>query len=154
MRNFFSVIMMVLGLSTAHAGQGPFLLGGMIGDPTGISAKYDLSKLTSIDGGLSYSLGGRSGAQLHADYLVHRLDVIDAGDTELDVYYGIGARLITLSSGDDKGKLSFGPRVPLGLRHELSDPSVEFFGELAIILDLTPKTGADLDLSIGARYRF
>jgi hypothetical protein len=153
MRALVSIIMLFLGFS-AHAGTGPLLVGGMIGDPTGFTMKYDQQKNRSIDGGLSYSLGGRSGAQLHADYLLQKPRVIDAGDTELDLYYGIGLRMITLSSGDDKGKLSFGPRVPVGLRHELKDPSVEFFGEVAVIVDIAPSTAADLDISVGARYRF
>ncbi len=153
MRALVLIMMMFLGFY-AQAGSGPLLVGGMVGDPTGFTIKYEQHKNTSIDGGLSYSLGARSGAQLHADYLLQRPQVIDAGDSELDLYYGIGLRMITLSSGDDKGKLSFGPRVPIGLRHELKDPSVEFFGEVAVIVDITPSTAADLDLSVGARYRF
>ncbi len=154
MKHLALAFLSVLGFSTAFAGSGPFLLGAMIGDPTGISAKYDLQKDTALDGSLSYSLGGRSGAQIHGDYLKIQHGAVDAGDKELDLYYGIGARLVTLSSGDDKGKVSFGPRVPVGLKHEIKDPSVEFFGELAFILDLTPSTAADLDVAVGARYRF
>jgi len=153
MRILVSIMIAFLGCS-AFAGQGPFLLGGMIGDPTGVSGRYEVGRDTSIDGGLSYSLGGRSGAQLHGDYLKTKAKAVDAGDTELDLYYGIGARLITLSSGDDKGKISFGPRVPVGLKHEIKDPSIEFFGEVAAILDITPSTAAVLDLAVGVRYRF
>ena len=153
MRLFIVSLLSFFSIS-AVAGEGPWLVGGMIGDPTGFTAKYDLERNTAIDGALSYSLGGRSGAQLHGDYLKINPKIIDAGDTELDLYYGIGARMVTLSSGDDKGKLSFGPRVPVGLRHEIKNPSVEFFGEVAFILDVAPSTAADLDLMVGARYRF
>jgi len=153
MRALSIATVLILGFS-ANAGVGPLLVGGMIGDPTGISFKYDLEPNTAIDGGLSYSLGGRSGATLHGDYLIQRPKIVDAGDTELDLYYGIGLRMVTLSGGDHKGKLSVGPRVPVGLRHEIKDPSVEFFGEVALILDVAPSTAADLDLAIGARYRF
>jgi hypothetical protein len=153
MRSFISIAIAFLGCS-AFAGTGPFLLGAIVGDPTGVSGRYDLQKETSIDGALSYSLGGRSGAQIHGDYLKTKSKAVQAGDTSLDFYYGIGARLITLSSGDDKGRVSFGPRVPVGLKHEIKDPSVEFFGEVAFILDITPSTAADLDLAVGARYRF
>ncbi len=153
MQKCLGLVLLLLGLS-ANAGTGPWLVGGMIGDPTGFTTKYDNGNHTAFDGGLSYSLGGRSGAQLHGDYLITRPQVIDAGDTELDLYYGIGLRMITLSSGDDKGKLSVGPRAPLGLKHEMKNPSVEFFGEAALIIDVTPSTAADLDLLVGARYRF
>jgi hypothetical protein len=143
-----------MGSVFAQAGQGPLLVGGVLGDPTGISGKYDLGQNIAIDGALSYSLGARSGAQLHSDYLKIQPNAVDAGDTELDLYYGIGFRIVTLSSGDNKGKLSVGPRVPVGLKHEIKDPSVEFFGEVAFILDLAPSTAADLDIGVGARYRF
>jgi hypothetical protein len=154
MRSLLFSFFVLLGSSFSQAGQGPLLVGGVIGDPTGVSGKYDLEKNVAIDGALSYSLGGRSGAQIHSDYLKIQTNAVDAGDTELDLYYGIGFRMVTLSTGDDKGKLSVGPRVPVGLRHEIKDPTVEFFGELAFILDLAPSTAADLDIGVGARYRF
>jgi hypothetical protein len=138
----------------AFAGNGPFLLGAIIGDPTGVSGRADFTNNRAIDGALSWSTGGRTGSQIHGDYLIIKREAIAAGQSDLDVYYGIGARLISLTSGDDKGKLNLGPRAPVGLKYELKDPSVEFFGEIALILDLVPSTGADVDLGVGARYRF
>lgn len=129
-------------------------LGAVIGDPTGISMLMMTGKNEGFDGALSYSSGGRSGTQIHGDYLIIGKDAIVAGDTDLDVYYGIGARLITISSGKDSGKVAFGPRAPIGLIHRMQDPRVEFFGEIALILDVTPSTSADFDLGVGIRYRF
>jgi hypothetical protein len=143
----------IFGLS-AWAGNGPLLLGAVIGDPTGLSARYDLGSRASVDGAFSWSSGTRSGSQIHVDYLVSQPSRIAAGDSFLDLFYGIGARLIALSSGGDKGKFALGPRAPLGLKYELQDPSVEFFGEIALILDIVPSTTADFDLGVGARYRF
>lgn len=138
----------------AHAGNGPFLLGVILGDPTGISGRHDLSRTTSIDGALSWSNGTRRGAQIHGDYLVTKPNALAAGDSFLDVYYGIGLRMISISSDKYKGDLSLGPRAPLGLRYELRDPTVEFFGEVALVLDLIPETDADLEVGVGVRYRF
>jgi hypothetical protein len=140
--------------SMAFAGQGPFLLGAILGDPTGLSGKYDISPTEAFDGALSWSLGGRSGVQMHGDYLRILPNRIGAGDSDLDVYYGIGARIIGIDKDEHKGKVSFGARAPIGLKLELKDPSVEFFGEAAAVLDLIPSTSVEIDLGIGARYRF
>ncbi|MEZ0392790.1 MAG: hypothetical protein ACAH59_11290 [Pseudobdellovibrionaceae bacterium] len=150
---FFFIFTVFLSLS-AQAGNGPFSLGAILGDPTGLSAKYDLSRNEAIDGALSWSSGSRTGVQMHGDYLRIHPGQIGAGNAQIDLYYGIGARLIGIDRGDHKGKVSLGPRAPIGLKHELRDPSIEFFGELALILDLIPSTSADFDIGVGARYRF
>ncbi len=132
----------------------PISVGAIFGDPTGLSVLYKTEKNRGYDASLSYSLGGKSGAQIHADYLIIGENVITAGDSDLDVYYGIGGRMITISSGDNKGKLSLGGRAPIGLIHYIEKPRIEVFGEAALILDLFPGTAADFDLGIGVRYRF
>jgi hypothetical protein len=137
----------------ANSLQG-FSLGGMVGDPTGISGAYQLSSDVMIDGGLSYSFGGRSGVQIHSDYLRFLRGRIGAGDADLDIYYGIGGRLVFVSGGDHNGKISLGPRAPLGLFHRTSDPNLDFFGEIAAVLDIAPKTAVDLDIAAGLRFRF
>ena len=152
----FTVLILSLLISIpsfAKSLQG-FSLGAMLGDPTGISGAYQLEQDVMIDGGLSYSFGGRSGVQIHSDYLRFMRGRLGAGDTDLDVYYGIGARLIAVSGGEHNGKVSIGPRAPLGLFHRAQDPNLDFFGEIAAILDLTPKTAVDLDIAVGLRFRF
>lgn len=153
MKIILSALVLILA-GPAFAGNGPFTLGAILGDPTGLSGKLDLENDTAVDGALSWSSGTRTGLQIHSDYLKYQPGRVRAGDTNLDLYYGIGGRLITLNSGKEKGKLSVGPRAPLGLKHEIRDPSIEFFGEAALILDLVPSTVADIDLGIGLRYRF
>lgn len=148
----FSLVMSFTSLS--FAGNEPLLLGAIVGDPTGVSAKYDLSENRALDFALSWSMGSRTGVQMHGDYLIILPNRIGAGDTDLDVYYGIGARMIGIDRDEHKGKIALGPRAPLGLRMELKDPTVEFFGEVAGILDLIPSTAFDVDLGVGVRYRF
>jgi hypothetical protein len=146
--------LLTLGTSFSWAGSGPLLLGAMLGDPTGLSGKYDLSSDTAVDGGLAYTLGGRSGAQVHGDYLKGYPRAIVAGEADLNFYYGIGVRIVTLNSGNDSGRLSVGPRLPVSLSYELKNPDIEFFGEFAFILDLAPSVAPDVDLAVGIRYRF
>ncbi len=154
MKKLISILLLAIS-SQAMAGEGPLLLGAILGDPTGLSGRVDLDSSTAFDGGLSWSNGSRRGAQLHGDYLQIRPRRLEAGDTFLDVYYGIGARLISISSDSKhEGELSLGPRAPVGLKYELRDPSVEFFGEVALILDVIPSIEADVDVGVGIRYRF
>ena len=129
-------------------------MGAMLGDPTGISARYEESQNISYDAGLAYSFGTRVGTQAHGDYLITKKAEVAAGDTMLDFYYGIGARLVSLNGGSDSGKIAFGPRAPIGLRHELKDKNIEFFGDVALVLDIVPSTDIDLDLAVGIRYHF
>jgi hypothetical protein len=150
------VILFLSSLLISHISfaQEALSVGAIVGDPTGISALYRTAENRGYDGSLSYSTGGKSGTQLHVDYLVIGDKVITAGDTDLDVYYGVGGRMITISSGDNKGKVSLGGRAPVGLLHIIQDPRLELFAEMALILDLFPGTAADFDLGVGARYRF
>ncbi len=153
MKKLFGFLLVLISCS-ANAGKGPFSLGAILGNPTGLSGKMDLDKNEALDGAFSWSLGSHAGTEVHVDYLRIRPQSIEAGDTWIDLYYGIGGRLISLSSDDNRGKLAIGPRAPIGLSHELADPRIQFFGEVALVLNLTPSTSADIDLGVGARYRF
>lgn len=150
----FSVIFSMLISAVAQAKKIPDTIGVMIGDPTGVSAKYDLPKDQAIDMGFAWSLGSSSGVEIHGDFLQILPGHVSAGETDLDLYYGIGARLILVNGGNDRGKIAIGPRAPLGLLHHLKDPLVEFFGEVALVLDIIPGTRADVDMGVGARFRF
>ena len=88
MKIFFAGILVVLS-STALASKGPILLGAVVGDPTGLSARLDLDSATAIDGAFSWSNGSRVGSQLHGDYLKFKPNWVVAGDSELDLYYGM-----------------------------------------------------------------
>lgn len=150
----YIVILACSMISIATFAKNPVSVGAVVGDPTGLSVLYKTEEKRGYDASFSYSLGSKSGAQIHGDYLIIGERFITAGDSDLDVYYGVGARIITISSGDDKGKVSLGGRAPIGLIHYISKPDLEVFGEVALILDLFPGTAADVDLGIGVRYRF
>ena len=49
---------------------GPFGLGLVIGDPTGLSMNYRLSSDRSVDAALAWNFGRWSGFEMHADYLL------------------------------------------------------------------------------------
>lgn len=148
---FYTLITTVLLTSPAMASNA---LGVIIGDPSGISGRMEWDSRHSIDGALAYSTGYHNGLHIHGTYLWDRARSWSTAQGPIDMYYGLGLRMISITKGSDDGKLSFGPRAPVGLIYNFNDPDIELFGELALALDLTPKTDIDLDVGFGARIRF
>lgn len=138
--------------SPAHADSS---IGVVLGDPTGLSGRTSLDGKHSLEGALAYSSGSRSGLHLHATYLRDNARSFSIeGSGPIELYYGIGVRLITIDSGKHDGEIALGPRAPLGLLYNINDPNLELFGELSLALDIAPSTDVDLDVGIGVRYRF
>ncbi len=132
-----------------------YQLGVILGAPTGISGKVNLKFKRSIDMALAYSLTDKQGLNLHADYLIENAyQFVTKKGKPLDLYYGIGARLVSLQSGKHDGEIALGPRAPIGLNYFLVDPKLDIFGELALAFDVFPDTNLDLEGGLGIRYRF
>lgn len=130
-----------------------FGIGAVIGDPTGVSAKMWLSKTTAIDGAFAWSMGGPNAIHVQSDYLLHELSLFHLGSLPMNLYYGAGAR-ISSYSGNKKTGLGIGARAPLGVAYQFKRQPIELFGELALVLELTPDTAALVNLGIGGRYYF
>jgi len=162
LKNLVSVVALSLGLaafslsptvSRADA-PGPFGVGLVIGDPTGLSGNYRLSSERSIDAALAWSFGSNPGFEIHSDYLWRRPGLLRAENIKFDLHYGIGARLLSLSNSNVSDKTRFGPRLPLGLGSNFNQQALEVFAELALVMNVIPATSADLDFGIGARIYF
>lgn len=138
-----------------HARQPDKSLGIIVGDPTGISAKYWLPKgligtggQQAFDAAVGWKFVGNFGIQIKLDYVVHQYGVIPVEVGKLPIYYGMGARLVA----GDKGNI--GVRIPIGVNYLLDDEPFGGFLELAPVLGLLPETTMDLSIALGARYRF
>lgn len=132
-----------------------YQLGVVLGAPTGLSGKMSLGGNRYIDAAFAYSLADDLGLELHADYLVenaHAFHINAASPVML--YFGIGGRVAVIDKGRHDGDLAFGPRAPIGLNYKMVNPNLEFFGELALCMDLVPDTNTDLEGGLGVRYRF
>jgi hypothetical protein len=154
MRNFFAIGVFALFTSPVVFAHSPFGVGPALGDPLGVTANYELDLDRSIDAFAGWSSGSRVGTQLHADYLQIVAPAASIEEQQLFFYWGVGGRLIEITSGSDKGKTAIGLRVPLGLETEFTDYSWQGFVELAPVLDVVPSTELDADIMIGARYYF
>lgn len=161
MKNFAYALILAVGIfvSQEASAAGPFGLGLIVGEPTGISAKMYLSKANAIDGAVAWSLGDNDSFHLHSNYLWHKPRAFVLDGVQIDWFYGIGVRVITWDKNDkhwqDRDEdFAIGPRVPVGLNYTFSEVPIEVFGEIALALDLIPDTDVDLDLGIGARFYF
>lgn len=151
MKLLSALLAVLMMTSAAHAQD--FGLGVILGDPSGLSGKMRMDGNHSLDGALAYSSGKHAGMQFHADYLWDRARSWGTTQGPLDMYYGLGGRLISYND-DNKSQISIGPRGSLGLSFNINNPNLELFGELAMILEVTPSISADLDAGVGARIRF
>lgn len=135
-----------------------FGAGIVLGDPTGLTAKYNLSNEHAIDAALSF--GGHNNLYLHGTFLWLMPAAFDIEQRPVNWYFGLGARVIDHDHDhnhdheDHDDGTYLGVRAPLGLRVTLDKVRVEFFGEISLAMDVTPETDADMDFGIGARYYF
>ncbi|HRH39631.1 MAG TPA: hypothetical protein PK760_14875 [Flavobacteriales bacterium] len=139
-----------------------FGLGIMVGEPTGISAKYWLRDDRAIAGGLAWGLWRGGYFHLHGDYLFHNMSLFNVSKGKLALYYGPGLRIRSWT-GDrywrhnewhDGGRTDIGVRFPVGLNYMFDGAPVDVFTELVPILDLAPETRLDFNAAIGVRYWF
>lgn len=123
-------------------------VGIIIGEPTGISAKYWLSNRTAMDGGLAWSFAKESSFHIHGDYLWHVFDALKAEETTIPLYFGVGGRL----------KLSkdahLGVRIVGGIAYMVYEVPLDVFLEIAPIMDLIPATRLAMNGGIGVRFFF
>lgn len=123
--------------------------GMMLGNPTGVNAKYWLDEDRAVDAGLGFSFGRKTELSVHSDYLFHQKAVLFYNDIHpLDLYYGVGGRL-EFSDG-----LEMGVRVPVGLTHFIEEKNADVFAEVAPVIDIISKVGIEFHFAIGARYYF
>ncbi len=144
------VFLIVLGINHAKAqtASGDFGLGLIIGEPTGLSAKYYLGGNNALDFGVAWSLGRHSSFHAHADYLRHKFDVFEVETGRLPFYYGVGARVL----GGEDGAV--GIRIPVGVSYYFQNDPLEIFFEVVPILDLAPSTTFSGNGGLGIRYYF
>jgi hypothetical protein len=130
--------------------RGPFGLGIIVGEPTGLDLKYFLNDENAIEGAVAWSFSGDTDVHIQVDYLYHFYDWIKVEKGLLPVFIGVGGRVAFVENADDK----LGLRIPVGLSYEFEGGVVDVFGELVPVLELAPDTDFDFEGAIGARFWF
>lgn len=162
LKSTFLIVTAVFVLSVDGAkadAPGPFGLGIVIGDPTGLSGNYKLSVERSVDAAIAWSFGRYQGFELHADYLWHRANLFRIEHVSFAWHYGFGGRLISAEERDVINRPAnattyFGPRIPIGISTDFNKSTFELFSELALVMNLIPATNFDFDFGVGVRVYF
>jgi hypothetical protein len=136
-------------LSNDYAGK--FGAGIIIGEPTGLSAKYFLNDKLAIDGAAGWSFDDHTEFYLHSDLLYHKFDLINVSKGRVAVYFGGG---VLCRFRDDDHDNEVGVRVPVGISYMFENAPVDIFAEIAPGIDLSPSTRGDITGGIGIRYWF
>lgn len=141
----------------AAAEGGPFGLGLILGEPTGLSAKLFLDKRHAVDAALDFSLVDDR-LEVHADYLFHFTPVL-RGELPrghlLIPYVGIGGFIGVWERDRDKDDDAvLGVRIPVGLAWIPKGAPIDVFLELAPGISLLPETDPDIGAGLGVRWFF
>jgi hypothetical protein len=124
-----------------------FGIGVILGEPTGLSVKSWITSKTAVDAAVAWALHDPS-LHIHADFLVHKFDLVTISEGQLPFYLGLGAR-VKLAD-----ETMFGARIPIGMDYLFEGAPLDIFFEVVPILNLVPSTAFDLNLAIGIRYFF
>ena len=85
-------------VSAQPAEKGVLGVGLIVGEPTGVSAKYYLSDDRAIDLAVGGAIVGR-GIQVHSDFLWHPWILEQKESFALPLYLGVGGRILDHNGG-------------------------------------------------------
>jgi hypothetical protein len=126
-----------------------FGVGAIVGDPTGLTAKYWFTNTRAVDMALAWDLSGDDDRmEIHADHLWHFDLNMNRMQGRLPLYVGLGGRLLT---GHDA---RLGVRIPFGISYLFAQVPIELFGEIAPLLDVTPDSDTSVNGGVGVRFYF
>jgi hypothetical protein len=168
------LITLVIGSPNAHAASGggygpggPFGLGIVIGEPTGLTAKYRMNSEQAFDIGLSFDVS--HWFLIYSDWLYHFPGGFGNKAPffqQTTPYIGIGGLLI-FSNRDEwetrhwryysttsSSRTAVGVRIPLGAEWRAPSIPLGVFVELVPGLVIVPATDGFFQAGIGARFYF
>jgi hypothetical protein len=137
--------------------KGVFGVGIIVGEPTGLSAKFYLADDTAIDFAIGGAYIGR-GYQVHSDFLWHPFVLESTESFVLPLYVGLGGRILKRDAGGgDDDHTRFGLRVPVGILFDFTRVPLDAFAEIVAVGDYRTRGdrfGVDLNAGAGLRYYF
>ena len=125
-------------------------IGAIVGEPTGVSFKKWTDDTHAVDAAFAFSLTKGNAFQFHADYLIHNTSAsVPELKGSLPWYYGIGGRFKA-----DNGNTRVGVRIPVGISYKFADAPLDFFAEVAPVVDIAPDVTLRFNGALGLRYYF
>ncbi|MFM6929241.1 MAG: hypothetical protein ACKOX6_12310, partial [Bdellovibrio sp.] len=138
-----TVMTLALAFLTGNSAHAESALGIVIGDPTGLSGRTNLDAEHSIEGALAVTSEHYHGLHLHGTYLWDQARTFHLQNSKpIYMYYGLGARIISIDRDKHDGEIALAARAPIGVLMKINNPNLEFFGELAAALNVTPNVDA------------
>lgn len=144
--------------AAAQSRDSRFGLGGMVGEPSGLSLKLRLSDALALDMGVGFGAFGPGRLNVHADF-IGALNLTDHSRAGMDLYFGAGPRLALGGSSngrwkDDSDGVWLGVRGAVGLVWEFKSRPLDVFVEAAPTLWIIDDVRFDGGGAVGARYWF
>lgn len=136
-------------LENAQAQDRTFGIGGIIGDPDGVSMKAWFSESTALAGAVSMNLNDdNSWLLVQADFLKQNT-IVTWEEALLQTHFGGGLRII---SGDYVDNVAL--RAPIGVDVNAIDAPMEIFMEVVPTIDVDPEFSFYFTGAMGFRYYF
>lgn len=153
MKKIILVILFLTFSITIFAQSKRFGLGMILGQPTGFTTKFWLSKHNSFNTAFAWSLFESDSSKsfyIHLDHVFYYYGFFDIAPGLLPLNIGVG--LSTEFRTNETTYIGF--RVPVGLTYIFEDIPIEIFGEVAPVINLYPNSNIRVVGGIGFRYFF
>ena len=145
------IVLLILAFAAA-AQVRDFGLGLIIGEPTGLSAKWNLGSVHAIDFHLAWSFNG--GIAAGADWLIH-MGWLPA---PWRPYLGVGGRMAVHEADKDVENstdvVHVAGRGLIGCEYLFLEGHLGVAAEIGLGLDFIPAVGFDLSGGLAIRYYF
>ncbi|MDF3130244.1 hypothetical protein P0Y35_13635 [Kiritimatiellaeota bacterium B1221] len=154
MKNWIYPITLILLSLTRLSAQAPekhFGIGILAGEPSGISAKINLTDTASIQGAAAWTFedSEEERLQYQLDWIMHMDATADGiSMNEYRGYIGMG---FLYKTEEDKAQDVYGVRVPFGVVMSYDEFPFELFFELVPVMNVSPNTDFDFNAGIGIR---
>jgi hypothetical protein len=152
-------------IASEIANSRPFGLGGILGQPTGVTIKYFFAPEHAVTAALGFSWWGGHNFHIHADYGYHFM-LTQAQHFDLPLYVGAGLKFFYFYSDRyhpyweddwrdrDYHRAGLGIRVPIGIAFHLNEPTLGIFVEIVPGFAFLPWLDGFVDGGVGLRYYF
>lgn len=137
------LVLLIAVLSPVLAKEGDISAGAVLGEPFGVTGRYDLGNQLSVDALVGYGVAGKN-LDIRADVLYNYLEFA-IEDVDLYPYAGGG---IGLGFGS---AFELGLKFPVGISYFITDPAIEVYAEVVPGLNFYP-FGATFTGGVGGRY--
>lgn len=142
------VLALVLLITTVYAkADDNFGLGVTIGSPIGLHYFYELDNKARIEGTFGNSLT-QAGTIIDSHYVKTKKNELKLQAYDLDFNYGVGARIVS------KKTTLFGPSTLIGVDHEIENTNFSVLANSGAAFLFGDGLKFDLNLYLGANYRF